>query len=96
MKHPPVDQPAVEQIALPITVEGAPLAAPNTTEAGRVAREPQFKPYTMDQLFLPMDCGGMIPPHHVVRVVNDAVNRLSEAVFLDIYSGGGRPPYHPG
>ena len=64
MKHPPVDQLAVEQTALPITVEGTPLAAPNTTEVGRVAREPQFKPYTMDQLFLPMDFGDMIPPHH--------------------------------
>ena len=33
--------------------------------------------------------------HHVVRVVNDAVDQLSDAVFEHVYPGGGRPPYHP-
>ena len=33
----------------------------------------------------------MIPVHHVVRVVNDAVDQLSDAVFEHVYPGGGRP-----
>jgi len=37
----------------------------------------------------------MIPVHHVVRVVNDAVDQLSDDVFENAYPGGGRPPYHP-
>ena len=61
----------------------------------RPAIRRQFRPYTQEQLFLPMDVTDMIPPHHVVRVVNDAVNRLSDALFEDVYPGGGRPPYHP-
>lgn len=55
----------------------------------------QFRPYRQDQLFLPMDFSDMIPVHHVVRVVNDAVDQLSDAVFEHVYPGGGRPPYHP-
>jgi len=53
MTQPPVNQPAVEQRVLPIAIEGTPPSAPNATEAGRVARKHRFKPYTMDQLFLP-------------------------------------------
>lgn len=37
----------------------------------------------------------MIRAHHVVRVVNDAVDQLSDVVFDHVYPGGGRPPYHP-
>ncbi|PSR20665.1 MAG: hypothetical protein C7B45_13820, partial [Sulfobacillus acidophilus] len=48
-----------------------------------------------EPLFLPMDFDDRIPPHHVVRVVNAAVNRLDDALFVDVYPGGGRSPYHP-
>ncbi len=51
--------------------------------------------YTMDQLHLPMDLEDDIPPHHLVRVVNDAVNRLDDQIFTDAYPGGGRDSYHP-
>ncbi len=37
----------------------------------------------------------MIPAHHVVRVVHDAVDQLRDDVFENTYPGGGRPPYHP-
>ncbi|MCY0909844.1 MAG: IS5/IS1182 family transposase, partial [Sulfobacillus thermotolerans] len=60
-----------------------------------MARKPQFKPYTTDQLFLPMDFGDMIPLHHVVRVVNDAVDQLSDRVFENVYPGGGDHPITP-
>ncbi len=51
--------------------------------------------YTMDQLFLPMDLETDIPENHLVRVVNDAVNRLSDSIFNTAYPGGGRHSYHP-
>ncbi len=51
--------------------------------------------YTMDQLHLPMDLEDDIPPNHLVRVVNEAVNRLDDKIFRDAYPGGGRDSYHP-
>ncbi|MDQ8739146.1 transposase [Paenibacillus sp. LHD-38] len=51
--------------------------------------------YTMDQLTLPMDLPEDIPENHLVRVVKDAVNRLSDRIFADAYPGGGRDSYHP-
>lgn len=51
--------------------------------------------YTMDQLCLPMDLEEDIPPHHLVRVVNEAVNRLDDRIFSSAYPGGGRDSYHP-
>jgi transposase len=51
--------------------------------------------YTMDQLFLPMDLEEDIPKNHLVRVVNDAVNRLDNSIFEAAYPGGGRDSYHP-
>ncbi|QWU16937.1 Transposase [Paenibacillus sophorae] len=51
--------------------------------------------YTMDQLCLPMDLEEDIPEHHLVRVVNAAVNRLDDAIFDAAYPGGGRDSYHP-
>lgn len=54
-----------------------------------------FVDYNMDQLFLPMDLEELIPPQHVVRVVNDAIDRVKDDVFLQHYPGGGRSSYHP-
>ncbi|WP_053377317.1 IS1182 family transposase [Paenibacillus sp. FJAT-27812] len=51
--------------------------------------------YTMDQLTLPMDLAEDIPENHLVRVVNTAVNRLSDHIFANAYPGGGRDSYHP-
>ncbi|KOP64664.1 transposase [Bacillus sp. FJAT-18019] len=51
--------------------------------------------YTMDQLCLPMDLEEDIPQNHLVRVVNDAVNRLDDKIFAAAYPGGGRNSYHP-
>ncbi|OKP91006.1 hypothetical protein A3844_03925 [Paenibacillus helianthi] len=51
--------------------------------------------YTMDPLCLPMDLEEDIPPNHLVRVVNAAVNRLDDAIFDAAYPGGGRDSYHP-
>ncbi len=51
--------------------------------------------YTMDQLCLPMDLQEDIPENHLIRVVNDAVNRLDDKIFASAYPGGGRDSYHP-
>lgn len=44
---------------------------------------------------LPMDLEEDIPPNHLVRVVNTAVNRLDDSIFDAAYPGGGRDSYHP-
>lgn len=51
--------------------------------------------YIMHQLALPMDLAENIPENHLVRVVNAAVNRLSDRIFAAAYLGGGRDSYHP-
>lgn len=42
-----------------------------------------------------MDLEDDIPPNHLVRVVNEAVNRLDDSIFASAYPGGGRDSYHP-
>ncbi|WP_239714682.1 transposase [Paenibacillus sp. 19GGS1-52] len=51
--------------------------------------------YTMDPFCLPMDLEEDIPENHLVRVVNEAVHRLDDAIFDAAYPGGGRDSYHP-
>ena|GEM_PF-915451 len=51
--------------------------------------------YNMNQLYLPTDHEAEIPANHVVQVVNEAVDLLSDAIFDSAYPGGGRPSYHP-
>ncbi|KAA8995540.1 transposase, partial [Paenibacillus spiritus] len=46
--------------------------------------------YSMDQLYLPMDLEEDIPQNHVVRVVNDMVERIDDSLFAAAYPGGGR------
>lgn len=54
-----------------------------------------YMQYNMNQQYLPMDLETEIPANHIVRVVNDAVDQLKDAVFDEAYPGGGRDPYHP-
>jgi transposase len=54
-----------------------------------------YIPYTMDQLFLPLDLEEDIPQNHLVRLINRAVNRLDDSIFDAAYPGGGRDSYHP-
>lgn len=42
-----------------------------------------------------MDLETDIPKNHLVRVVNNAINRLSDSIFNSAYPGGGRHSYHP-
>jgi transposase len=54
-----------------------------------------FKPYHQHQLQLPQDIEEMIPPHHLVRVVNLAVDRMKLDRVVKGYRGGGTSSYHP-
>ncbi|TYP72348.1 transposase [Paenibacillus methanolicus] len=54
-----------------------------------------YKEYIMDQLSLPMDLQEDIPQNHLVRIVNEAVDRLNMSLFTKAYPGGGRDSYHP-
>ncbi|MGG4094751.1 hypothetical protein ABEW30_22460 [Paenibacillus lautus] len=36
-----------------------------------------------------------IPPHHLVRIMHEAVNCLDDRIFLATYPGGERDSYHP-
>jgi len=42
-----------------------------------------------------MDLEEDIPANHLVRVVNETVNRMDDKIFAAVYPGGGRDSYHP-
>jgi len=54
-----------------------------------------FKPYSMDQLRLPMSLDDLIPENHLVRVVNSTIERMDTEPLLKQYKGGGTSSYHP-
>ena len=57
---------------------------------------PVFKPYVMNQVaLLPPSYDEMIPENHLVRVVNDAVEKIDLSSLLAQYKGGGTSSYHP-
>jgi transposase len=57
---------------------------------------PNFKEYTQGQVvLLPTDLEGQIPPKHLVRVVNTAIEKMDLSALLAQYKGGGTSSYHP-
>ena len=57
---------------------------------------PVFKPYVMNRVaLLPPSYDEKIPAGHLVRVVNDAVEKIDISSLLAQYPGGGRSSYHP-
>ena len=54
-----------------------------------------FKPYVQGQLQLPTDLSSLIPEKHVVRVVDDAIERVDLRRLMNRYKGGGTSSYHP-
>ncbi|HHW13372.1 MAG TPA: transposase, partial [Firmicutes bacterium] len=55
-----------------------------------------FKPYIQNQpMLLPPSLDELVPKGHLVRVVNDAVERMNIAPLLERYKGGGTSSYHP-
>jgi transposase len=61
-----------------------------------VSQKPVFKPYPQHQTtMLPSSLEELIPPGHVVRVVNGVVDRMELDALLLPYGGGGASRYHP-
>lgn len=55
-----------------------------------------FKEYTQGQVvLLPTDLEAQIPPQHLVRVVNAAIEKMDLSRLLAQYKGGGTSSYHP-
>ncbi|NNK54913.1 MAG: transposase [Flavobacteriaceae bacterium] len=55
-----------------------------------------FKPYDPNQAWLlPPTLGELIPPNHIVRLVNDAIEGMDIEPIVRTYEGGGSSSYHP-
>lgn len=55
-----------------------------------------FKEYSMGQIILlPTNLDEAIPPNHLVRVVNQYVEKMDLTVLKGCYPGGGASSYHP-
>ncbi|WP_446430486.1 transposase, partial [Paenibacillus agricola] len=47
------------------------------------------------QWLLPPSLEELVPSGHMVRIVNAAIDRIDDTLFLATYVGGGRSNYHP-
>jgi transposase len=55
-----------------------------------------FKPYNVGQMMLlPPSLEELIPEKHLVRVVNETIDKLDLERFISEYPGGGASSYHP-
>ncbi|WP_439582031.1 transposase, partial [Dyadobacter bucti] len=59
-------------------------------------RQPTFKPYHQQQLMLlPPSLDELVPKGHVVRVVNDVINKINLEPLTAVYHSAGSAGYHP-
>jgi transposase len=56
---------------------------------------PVFKPYRRGQLQLPTDLDELIPAQHLVRVIDQAIEKMDLSPLLRQYKGGGTSSFHP-
>jgi transposase len=57
---------------------------------------PVFKAYVMNQISLiPPSYAELIPEKHLVRTVNEAVEKIDLSALMQQYKGGGSSSYHP-
>jgi transposase len=62
----------------------------------RKKSKPVFKPYVMGQpSLLPPDIEELIPAEHLVRVIEQTIEKIDLSVLLERYKGGGTSSYHP-
>jgi len=54
-----------------------------------------FKEYNMDQLTLPGNLSDIIPEKHLVRVINESIEKMDIQPLLSRYRGGGTSSYNP-
>jgi len=63
---------------------------------GKVTSKAVFKEYNQQQIqLLPQSLEELIPGQHLVRVVNQVVDRLDLSAVINQYEGGGTSSYHP-
>lgn len=59
-------------------------------------RKVVFKPYQQHQaMLLPPSLDEMVPADHLVRVVNEVIDKMELDSLLDKYLGGGTSSFHP-
>lgn len=62
----------------------------------KLSSEPVFKPYYQNQrMLLPPSLEELIPENHLVRVVNDLLEKIDISPILQSYRGGGSSSFHP-
>jgi transposase len=62
----------------------------------KLHNEVVFKPYEQNQMWLlPPSLGELIPEHHIVRLVNEAIEGMDMSLIVKAYEGGGASNYHP-
>lgn len=55
-----------------------------------------FKPYIQNQIeLIPPSADELIPPNHLVRIVNSTIDQLRVEALMARYGGGGASRYHP-
>lgn len=63
---------------------------------GKITSKAPFKEYNQQQIqLLPPSLGELIPENHLVRIVNQVVERLDISSIINQYEGGGASAYHP-
>jgi transposase len=63
---------------------------------GKITSKAPFKEYNQQQIqLLPPDLGELVPKNHLVRIVNQVVERLDISSIINQYEGGGASAYHP-
>lgn len=60
-----------------------------------ISRKIVFKPYDINQLKLPIELGIQIPDNHLVKIINNAIDKMDLTNLLSKYKGGGTSSYHP-
>ena len=62
----------------------------------KITTKAVFKPYATNQtLLLPQSLEELIPKDHLVRVVNQVVDKMELGAIINSYAGGGSSAYHP-
>ncbi|WP_181884355.1 IS1182 family transposase [Neobacillus piezotolerans] len=88
----------IEQTSLPLSIEEKPFQPKTDVDSSNTDRnhfEPVFIPYNNQQGMAIFDLQGLIPEHHVARVIDRMVESIEDNIFYQHYKGGGRSSYHP-
>ena len=75
--------------------ESLPLSIEETSVPSSPRPKPIFKPYNNRQGIMILDIAGLIPEHHVARVIDEFVEAINDEIFYPYFPGGGRASYHP-